>query len=80
MINTPYATVSAEFRLKKENGQWEYCEANMKNLLHDENVSGIVANYRDISERKKYEEEIPRITFHDYLTGLPNRKYLNMFF
>lgn len=32
---------------------------------------------RDISERKKYEEELRNIAFHDSLTGLPNRYYFN---
>jgi rsbT co-antagonist protein RsbR len=29
-----------------------------KNLLHDSQIHGIVANYRDISERKRAEEEL----------------------
>lgn len=75
-LDTPSVTVTAEFRLKKANGEWIYCEANLKNLLNDQNVNGIVVNYRDISVRKKYEQEIQHIAFHDHLTGLPNRKLL----
>ncbi len=30
--------------------------------------------FQDITERKKIEEEIACIAYHDTLTGLPNRK------
>ncbi|WP_462408798.1 PAS domain-containing protein [Neobacillus sp. Marseille-QA0830] len=36
---------------------------------------GGVAVYKDITERKKYEEELKKIAHCDYLTGLPNRAY-----
>ncbi len=32
---------------------------------------------RDITERKRYEETIVRMAYHDHLTGLPNRLLLN---
>ena len=35
---------------------------------------GIVMHLRDISERKKQEETIKHMAFHDTLTDLPNRK------
>ncbi len=62
-----------EVRVTKSDGSFIYCEAYVTNLLHDETVNGIVVNYRDISERKAYEEEIYRMAYHDYLTKLPNR-------
>ena len=35
--------------------------------------NSLVLNYRDISERKHYEEELTRQAFEDPLTGLANR-------
>jgi len=35
---------------------------------------GSVLTFQDISERKRVEEEIAFIAYHDVLTGLPNRK------
>jgi diguanylate cyclase (GGDEF)-like protein len=35
---------------------------------------GIVESFRDITERKKLEEEIWHMAYHDSLTGLPNRR------
>ena len=43
------------------------------NLLHDRNVSGIVLNTRDISERKAFEEQLSHQAFHDSVTNLANR-------
>ena len=37
-------------------------------------LQGNVITYQDISERKKKEQEIKFIAYHDVLTGLPNRK------
>lgn len=36
------------------------------------NTIGIVESLRDVSKRKKYEERINYLAYHDYLTGLPN--------
>ncbi|WP_042454930.1 sensor domain-containing diguanylate cyclase [Neobacillus dielmonensis] len=41
------------------NGRWE----------------GGVAVYKDITERKKYEEQLKQLAHIDFLTGLPNRAY-----
>ncbi len=41
----------------------------------DGSVAGIIGISRDITERKEKENEIQHIAFHDYLTGLYNRRY-----
>ncbi|GAE27624.1 diguanylate cyclase/phosphodiesterase [Halalkalibacter wakoensis JCM 9140] len=66
-------TQKGELRLKTKTGGFTFCEAYVTNLFEDENINGIVVNYRDISSRKQQEEEIQQMAFHDYLTGLPNR-------
>jgi len=38
---------------------------------------GMVQNFRDITERKKYTESIKHLAYHDHLTGLPNRLMFN---
>ncbi|MDT8858655.1 EAL domain-containing protein [Alkalihalobacillus sp. MEB130] len=72
-LNQSSETHTSELRIKKADGGVTYCEVYVTNLLEDENVNGIVVNYRDISSRKAQEEEIKQMAFHDYLTGLPNR-------
>ncbi len=50
--------VRASFRLRHADGSWRHIEAVGKNLLHVPSVRGIIANYRDVTERKWAEEEI----------------------
>jgi two-component system cell cycle sensor histidine kinase/response regulator CckA len=46
-----------EFRFKHKDGKWVYMEAVGANLLNDPVVKGMVANIREITERKNAEQE-----------------------
>ncbi|MEP6584886.1 MAG: PAS domain S-box protein [Ginsengibacter sp.] len=46
------------YRFQNANGQWRWLETNIINLIDDEAVNGIVANSRDITERKLAEERL----------------------
>jgi diguanylate cyclase (GGDEF)-like protein/PAS domain S-box-containing protein len=70
---TPGTTRTIELRLRHTDGGWRMIEATGTNLLDDPVVSGIVVNYRDITERKRLEAQLIHEAFHDPLTGLPNR-------
>ncbi|MBI5945690.1 MAG: PAS domain S-box protein [Chloroflexi bacterium] len=50
---TPGAVRTVQYRLKHKSGEWHYYEITGHNMLDDPHVNGIVANYRDISERKQ---------------------------
>ncbi len=45
--------------------------------IHDQkgNLLGAVLVFRDITEKKKKEQKILHISYHDYLTGIPNRRH-----
>jgi len=73
VIGKPDAQTTAHFRSRHADGSWRYLEAVSKNLLGDPAVSGIVVNYRDITDRRLLEEQLRHQAFHDSLTGLPNR-------
>jgi diguanylate cyclase (GGDEF)-like protein/PAS domain S-box-containing protein len=64
---------SAEFRLRHADGSWRWVDAIGLNLLADPAVGGIVLNFRDITERKRLEDQLQHEAFHDPLTGLANR-------
>ncbi len=68
---------SFETRLKKKDGTIIWVEISAK-VIHDINkqicYEGIV---RDITTRKKTEEEIKYLSFHDKLTNLYNRAYFD---
>ena len=62
-----------ELRVLHANGSWRWHEVAMRNLLHNPAVNGLVYNYRDITERKAYQEQLAYDASHDALTGLANR-------
>jgi diguanylate cyclase (GGDEF)-like protein/PAS domain S-box-containing protein len=62
-----------EWRFRQADGSWLHAEILATNLLGDPTVRGIVLNTRDVSERKRLEEQLTHQAFHDPLTGLANR-------
>jgi PAS domain S-box-containing protein len=76
-IAKPAATIRAEFRLQHKDGSYRVLEAVCVNLLNDPRIQGIVANYRDITERKKLEqqkEEFIGIASHELKTPVTSIK------
>ncbi len=51
-----------QFRFRHRNGEWVFFEAVGNNLLDDETIQGLVLNWRDVTERKHYEEMLARIS------------------
>lgn len=44
-------------RFKHKNGTWIWVEATITNMLHNPVINGIVTNFRDITERKRTEQQ-----------------------
>ncbi|WP_255593967.1 PAS domain-containing protein, partial [Acidovorax sp. sic0104] len=55
-------------------GQFETIKTPIRDL-HGR-VTGVLGVCRDITDRKRAEQEIERLAFYDALTGLPNRRLL----
>ena len=69
----PGVSGPVEWRFRQQDGSWLHAEILATNLLHDATVKGIVLNTRDVSERRRLEEQLVHQAFHDPLTGLANR-------
>jgi diguanylate cyclase (GGDEF)-like protein/PAS domain S-box-containing protein len=62
-----------EWRFHQPDGSLLHAEIIATNLLEEPTVRGIVLNTRDVSERKRLEQQLTHQAFHDPLTGLANR-------
>jgi diguanylate cyclase (GGDEF)-like protein/PAS domain S-box-containing protein len=62
-----------EYRFRLPDGSLLNAELIATNLSDDPTVRGLVLNGRDVSERKRLEQQLTHQAFHDPLTGLANR-------
>jgi diguanylate cyclase (GGDEF)-like protein/PAS domain S-box-containing protein len=69
----PRLGIAAELRICLADNSWRHFDVVATNLLRDPRVVGIVATFRDITERKELEDTLTYQASHDALTGLPNR-------
>jgi PAS domain S-box-containing protein len=58
LLQEPGGNVFAQFRFRHKDGSWLWIEALGNNLLAEPSVRAIVVNYRDITGRKRAEEQI----------------------
>lgn len=59
----------------KKNGSFLHIECTVFPIMVDNQCEGSVVAFRDISDRKTFEEELRWQATHDSLTKLPNRSY-----
>src|SRR6188474_1937033 len=58
LIQEPGSRQDGVFRLRHHDGSWRWNEATVTNMLDEPGVNAIVANYRDITERKQAERAL----------------------
>jgi len=61
------------FRVRNRFGEWRHLEAHVTDLRKNRRIRGVVLNARDITERRRLEEQLTQQAFYDSLTSLPNR-------
>ena len=63
-----------EYRIRHKDGSWRFIESTASAIRSPEGeTEGLVIVNRDITERKRAEEKLDHLSFHDGLTNLPNR-------
>ena len=63
-----------EYRMRHKDGTWRVLESIASMLPDSTGASAkLVVLNRDVTERKRMEEQLQHNAFHDPLTGLPNR-------
>jgi diguanylate cyclase (GGDEF)-like protein/PAS domain S-box-containing protein len=77
-LTTPPFVSTATFRMQKKDKSYVWLETihRIYRRGHEGEILQIVANSRDITERKHSEDAIHHMAFHDALTRLPNRLLL----
>jgi PAS domain S-box-containing protein/putative nucleotidyltransferase with HDIG domain len=55
---TPYKTMTYQFRARAKDNSWKWIEAIATNMLDNPDVGAIVINFKDISDRKYTEDKL----------------------
>lgn len=64
-----------EYRIKHKDGSWRVLESQASTICDAQGeVTKLVIVNRDITERKRAQEQLEHNLFHDPMTGLPNRR------
>ena len=57
-LNQPGQTVTLDFRFRHRDGSWRFVETVGQSRLSDPDIAGIVVNVRDVTDRKRAEEDL----------------------
>lgn len=61
ILGRPGASADVQLRVRHKDGAWHWFEGTYTNMLDDPNVGAIVCNFRDITERRRAEDENRRL-------------------
>jgi PAS domain S-box-containing protein len=76
VLEHPGAEASNEIRARHEDGSWVWLENHASNLLHDPDVGAIVVHTRDITERKRLQDELANSLEDIHQAGEERRRLL----
>ncbi|MET0645068.1 MAG: MEDS domain-containing protein [Pyrinomonadaceae bacterium] len=58
ILGRPGASADVQLRVRHKDGAWHWFEGTYMNMIDDPNVGAIVCNFRDITERKRAEDDL----------------------
>jgi PAS domain S-box-containing protein len=61
LLRDPDHLMGDEFLTQHKDGSWRWIESTVRNLLHEPDVQALVANFRDVTERKRAQAERERL-------------------
>lgn len=67
------ASMHTECRLRHAGGEWRHFAVVLTDLPDEPGIQGVLATFRDVTDRVEFEQKLSYQAFHDTLTGLPNR-------
>ena len=76
MIDGPAQQVRYSCRVRAADGTWRYVEATISRHRSQGAPDRLLVTSRDVSDQVALRRQIAHLTYHDGLTGLPNRAYL----
>jgi len=65
-----------ELKFKNKNGDPVVCLFDAQPIYEDDKVVGAFGQFRDITDRYLIKEKYNYLAYHDDLTGVPNRRYI----
>ncbi len=72
----PATQIRYSCRVRAADGTWRYVEATMSRRRSQGAPDRLLVTARDVSDLVALRRQIAQLTYHDGLTGLPNRAYL----
>ncbi len=69
----PHSTLVVGFPILHSDGHWVETETYVTSLIDDPDIRGLVLTTRDVSERRRLEQQLTNQAYSDSLTGLANR-------
>jgi diguanylate cyclase (GGDEF)-like protein/PAS domain S-box-containing protein len=63
-------------RVRAADGTWRHVQATLSQYADADRQDSMLVTARDVSDQVALRQQVTHLTFHDGLTGLPNRAYL----
>jgi PAS domain S-box-containing protein len=76
-VESPTENIRGEFRLQHKDGTYRTIDAIFNNMLHNPKINGVIATYRDITDRKileNHKDEFIAIVSHELKTPVTSLK------